>query len=78
MYRAKGLEPFDDASALLGLLTDEPSLHWSIQELQNHLGWSPERLSDTIGELVRDGLAHEMNGFCRPSRAATQARLLLT
>ncbi len=78
MYRANGLEPFDDASALLGLLTDDPALHWSLRELQSQLGWSCERLCDTIGELLRDGLAHERNGFCWASRAAAQARLLLT
>jgi hypothetical protein len=78
MYRMKGLEPFDDESALLGLLTDEPSVHWSSAELRLQLGWPAERLDDAITELERDGLAHRRGGAIWPTRAAVRCRTLLT
>jgi hypothetical protein len=77
MYRAQGFEPFDDASALLGVLTDEPTVHWSRAELQLQFGWQPERLEDALAELQREGLAHYQSGFAFASRAAASARLML-
>ena len=47
MYRANGLEAFDDAGAVLGVLTDEPQVHWSEAELRQQLGWPAEHLTRT-------------------------------
>jgi hypothetical protein len=77
MYRAMGREPFDDASALLGVLTDEPQHHWSQAELRLQMGWSEERLEDAVADLERDGLAHCHDGFTWPARAAVRCRELL-
>jgi hypothetical protein len=77
VYRVTRREPFDDAGALLGLLTDEPEVHWSNGELQIQLGWDASRLADVLFELVGDGLAHRQGGFAWASRAATRCRELL-
>jgi hypothetical protein len=77
MYRARGLDPFDDQSALYGLLTDEPHVHWSTNELRVQLGWSEEQLADALAELERDGIVHRSGRFCWPTRAAIRSRVLL-
>ena len=77
MYRATNREPFDDPSALLGVLTDEPHIHWSRAELRLQMGWPAERLEDALAELQRDGLAHSSDEFVWPSRAAVKCRELL-
>jgi hypothetical protein len=71
-------EAFDDAGALLGILTDDPRQHWSWSELQLQMGWPAERLDDALAELERDGLAHRHDRFCWASRAATRTRELMT
>jgi DNA-binding IclR family transcriptional regulator len=71
------LEPFDDAAAVLALLTDEPRIQWSEAELHLQMGWPPERISDALTELRRDGLAHQQGGFAWPTRAAVRCRELL-
>lgn len=77
MYKAHDAQPFDDPSALLGVLTDEPEIHWSRGELQTQMTWPPERLDDALAELEREGLAHRHDGFAWPTRAAVRCRELL-
>ena len=77
MYRLNGFEPFDDASALLGVLTDDPAIHWSMAELGLHMGWEQDRVETVAAELRRDGVAHDEGGFVWPSRAAVRCRELL-
>jgi metal-dependent amidase/aminoacylase/carboxypeptidase family protein len=77
MYREQRLEPFDDASALLGTLTDEPHALWAIPELEREFGWSSERVQDALADLGRSGLAHQIGNAVFPSRAAVRCRELL-
>jgi hypothetical protein len=78
MYRAKGLEPFDDESAVFGVLTDDPRVLWTIPELEREFGWSGERVQDALADLDRAGLVHRLGDFAVPSRAAVRSRELLT
>jgi DNA-binding HxlR family transcriptional regulator len=71
-------EPFDDGGALLALLLDEPTVHWSFDELERQMGWLPDRLEDVLAELDRDGLIHRRGGAVWPTRAAVRCRTLLT
>jgi DNA-binding HxlR family transcriptional regulator len=66
-----------DAGIVLGVLTDEPQVHWSAGELQRELEWPSERLQDALAELQRDGLAHRGEAFTWPTRAAVRCRELL-
>jgi hypothetical protein len=70
-------QPFERAAPLLALLLDQPTVHWSRDELHLHLGWSDGRLDDALAELERDGLAHRQSGFTWPTRAAVRAFELL-
>lgn len=70
-------EAFDDPGALLGILTDEPNVHWSERELQLELGWPDVRVSDALAALERDGLTHRIGSFAWPTRAAVRSRELL-
>jgi hypothetical protein len=65
-----------DARALLGVLIDEPSTHFSRTELVNEMGWWPGRVDDALGELNRAGLVHRRDGFAFASRAAVRGREL--
>jgi hypothetical protein len=68
--------PERDCRALLGLLLDEPTTHFSRAELVREMGWWPGRVDDALGELDRAGLVHRSNGFAFASRAAVRAREL--
>jgi hypothetical protein len=70
-------EPFDDAGALLAILTDDSRQHWSWSELQLQMNWPPARLEDAVAELERDDLLHRHDGYVWASRAATRTRELL-
>ena len=70
-------EPFDDAGALLGVLTEDPRVHWSRTELELQMSWDTVRVDDTLAELERDGLVHRHGPFAWASRAAARSRELM-
>jgi hypothetical protein len=70
-------EPFDDAGALFGVLTEDPRVHWSRSELELQMGWDTVRVEDTLAELERDGLAHRHGPFAWATRAAARSRELM-
>ena len=67
-------EPFDDAGALFGVLTEDPRVHWSRSELELQMGWDTVRVEDTLAELERDGLAHRHGPFAWATIAAARSR----
>ena len=71
------VEPFEDAGALLGILTDEPHTHFNRSELARDLGWFEGRVDDALAELSRAGLVNRHGAFAFASRAAVRCRELL-
>jgi hypothetical protein len=77
MDRTRNPEPFEDDGAVFGLLTDDPRLHWATSELERELGWSKERVQDSLASLARDGLINRTGSVVFASRAAVRSRELL-
>jgi hypothetical protein len=59
-------------AAVLGLLLGEDAHSglWADEELQRALSANALEVTDAIGELIADGLAHRFGGFVLASRAA--------
>ncbi|MGH2878463.1 MAG: hypothetical protein ACRDK4_02510 [Solirubrobacteraceae bacterium] len=59
-------------AAVLGLLLGEDAHSglWAEQELQRALSADALEVTDAIGELIADGLAHRFGDFVLASRAA--------
>lgn len=77
MFRSRGFEPFEDASVVLPLLIEQPSVRLSEDELAMETGWTRERVADVLAELERSGLAHRQDEFAWASRAAVRCHELL-
>jgi hypothetical protein len=65
-----------DARALLGVLLDDPTRHFSTPELTSVLAWPTCRVDDAVADVTRSGLAHANAGFVWASRAAIRAEEL--
>ena len=70
-------EPFEDGGVILPLLIEQPTVHFSEDELTAETAWSRERVQDALADLQRYGLAHRENGFVWASRAAVRCYELL-
>jgi hypothetical protein len=66
-----------DAAALLGLLLEDLSTHFSRDELALELSWPAFRVEDALADLARAGLAHRHDEFAFPSRPAVHCYELL-
>jgi hypothetical protein len=59
------------------VLLDEPTTHFTADELRLELGWPAFHVEDALAEVVRAGLVHCHDGFAFASRAAVRTSELL-
>jgi hypothetical protein len=61
-----------DNAVLNRMFLDSPAYPWSMEEIARELQ-SRIAAEDSVGRLVEAGLAHRLDGFVWPSRAARRA-----
>lgn len=70
-------EPDDDARLILRLIVEQPTVHFTVDELSREAAWPPVRVEDALAELSRPGLIHRIDGFVFASRTAVRCHELL-